>query len=444
MAAVAPAAPWALPEGFTALRRVPPRVALVHHWLVTPRGGERVLAQLGRIFPAAPIFTLFGDGRGMPAPIDRHEVRVSRLDPLRRWHDRLAPLYPAAVRSLDLRGFDLVLSSDAACVKGVRIDRDAVHLCYCYAPMRWAFDFPETYLRAQLPALLRPPARLALRALRSVDRSAALEVGAFATSSTAGRERIRRHYRRDATVLPPPVDLERFTQLAGPATDRGGDYLWVGQLVPYKRPDLAVEAFRGSGRRLLIAGDGPLRRSLERRAGSEVEFLGTVSDAEVARLYRTCRALIFPGEEDFGLVPLEAMACGMPVIALGAGGALETVRGLWLDETGRALATGDGTALADPTGIFVPRADAGVLAAALEVFEREAGRFTAWACVERAAQFGAARFREDVRQWIGFVTGWQPPSPASVPASGAGGRRAEARTSGDPLWRSADRLPESD
>lgn len=437
-----PAAPWALPEGFTALRRVPPRVALVHHWLVTPRGGERVLAELCRIFPEAPIFTLFGDGHGMPAPIDRHEVRASWLDPLRRWHDRLAPLYPAAVKSLDLRGFDLVVSSDAACVKGVRVDRDAVHLCYCYAPMRWAFDFPETYLRAQLPALLRPPARLALRALRSFDRSAALEVGALATSSAAVRERIRRHYRRDAAVLPPPVDLERFTPLADAATDRGTDYLWVGQLVPYKRPDLAVEAFSGSGRRLLIAGDGPLRRSLERRAGSEVRFLGTVSDAELVRLYRTCRALIFPGEEDFGLVPLEAMACGMPVIALGAGGALETVCGLWLDEAGRGLATQHGAALPDPTGIFLPRADAGLLVAALDVFEREAVRFTARACVERAAQFGTARFHEEICRWIGFVTGWQPPTPAGAPARGAGGGCGEARAGGAPLSSASARLPE--
>ena len=399
--------PWDLPEGFTALRRVPPRVALVHHWLVTRRGGERVLAELCRIFPDAPIFTLFGDGSAMPEPINQREVRTSVLNPLRRWHDRLAPLFPLGVRSLDLRGFDLVLSSDAACMKGVTVDRDAVHLCYCYAPMRWAFDFPETYLRAQLPALLRPPARLALRALRAFDRSAAIEVGAFATSSQAVRERIRRHYRRDAAVLPPPVDLDFFTPAPAPQSgqQRGAEYLWAGQLVPYKRPDLAVAAFSGSGRRLLVAGDGPLRPALERVAGPEVQFLGAVTDDELRRLYRTCRALIFPGEEDFGLVPLEAMACGLPVLALGAGGALETVRGLWLNEARAELEDG----LADPTGIFLPRAEVGLLRLALEVFEREADRFREQACIDCAAPFAAERFREQVRSWVGFVTGWQPP-----------------------------------
>lgn len=367
------------------------RVAIVHHWLVTWRGGERVLAEICRLFPGAPIHTLFGSPQLMPEPIASHPGRTSFLDAGRRFREWLLPLYPLGVRSLDLRDYDLVISSDASVAKGVRTRPDAIHLCYCHAPARYAWDFPEEYVRAQIPAPLRPLAYAGLAWIRHYDRRAASRVDAFATNSEAVASRIDRHYGREAAVVPPPVDLERFAP--DPATSREEFYLCAGQLVPYKCADLAVEACRRTGRRLVVVGEGPLESRLRAMAGDGIEFRGACPDAELRDLYQRCRALIFPGEEDFGIVPLEAMACGAPVVALGRGGALETVIG---SRAGEPPPLG-------ATGLFFDEPSVPSLCAALDAFESGEQPDPA-ATRRRALEFSPQVFRQAFAAWVNTHT----------------------------------------
>ncbi|MEO2167467.1 MAG: glycosyltransferase [bacterium] len=363
------------------------RVALVHHWLVTWRGGERVLAEMARLYPDAPVFTLFGSTEEMPPPLSSHSSHASILDPGRRFREALLPLYPLGVRSLDLRDYDLVLSSDASVVKGVRTRPDAIHLCYCHAPPRYAWDFSREYVEAQIPSMLRPLAYAGLRWIRHYDAKAAQAVDAFATNSDAVRMRIQRHYGREARVIAPPVELSRFTPAA--ETPREDFYLCVGQMVPYKRADIAVDACVASGRKLVVVGEGPMLEELRGRARGGVQVIGGQPDEVLVDLYRRCRALIFPGEEDFGIVPLEAMACGTPVVALGAGGALESVVGAPAGSPPPPAAT----------GCFFSELNAADLVAALDHFEARAPLDPADS-VARAQQFSPESFRESFLDWV--------------------------------------------
>lgn len=362
------------------------RVALVHHWLLTWRGGERVLAEIASLYPEAPIYTLFGSSSGMPAGLADHRSHASLLAGGARFREVLLPLYPLGVRTLDLRGYDLVISSDAAVVKGIRTDPGARHLCYCHAPPRYAWDFPQQYVEAQVPAPLRPLAHAGLRWIRWYDRRAAARVDAFATNSHAVEKRIRTHYDRSAMVIPPPAALDFFTP--EPGIPREDFYLFVGQLVPYKRADLAIEACRQTGRRLVVVGEGPLLEDLRGRAGDGVEVVGGQSPESLRDLYRRCRALVFPGEEDFGIVPLEAMACGAPVVALGRGGALETVVAATPEEPNNR-----------PTGLFFREASVASLRGALADFENGEA-FRPQDCVDRAAGFSPESFRRSFGRWV--------------------------------------------
>lgn len=367
------------------------RVALVHHWLVTWRGGERVFAEMARLYPDAPVFTLFGSTDKMPPPLSDHRSQASILDRGRRFREALLPLYPLGVRSLDLRDYDLILSSDASVVKGVRTRPDALHLCYCHAPPRYAWDFAREYVEAQIPLLLRPLAYAGLRWIRHYDARAAQGVDAFATNAEAVRARIRRHYGREARVIAPPVDLARFTPSA--AARREDFYLCVGQLVPYKRVDMAVDACVASGRKLVVVGEGPMLEELRGRARGGVHVIGAQPDEVLVDLYRRCRALIFPGEEDFGIVPLEAMACGAPVVALGAGGALETVVGVSAGNPPPPAAT----------GCFFHESNAAGLATALDHFEATA-TFDPADSVARAQHFSPESFRNSFLDWVATET----------------------------------------
>jgi glycosyltransferase involved in cell wall biosynthesis len=390
------------------------RVALVHHWLVTYRGGERVLAEIAGLFPEAPIFTLFFDPAAMPPALAQRDVRPSWLAPLRRHHQASLPLHPLGIASLDLRDYDLVLSSDAGCMKAVRTAPGAVHLCYCYTPMRWAWDERRLYVEAGVPRPLRPLAYAGLAALRAYDRAGARRVDAFATCSAAAAARLRRCYGRDASVVHPPVDLDTFTP--DPRLAREDFYLCVGELVPYKRLERAIEAFSGSGRRLLVVGDGPLRASLRARAGAGVELLGSLRTDELVSHYRRCRALIVPAEEDFGIATLEAQACGAPAIAFAEGGSRETLVGVGLDADSEPC---DAWPLA-PTGVLFTRGDARGLADAVGFFERERERFTAEACVAHARRFSAQAFR------AGFTRFVEASLARRAPAARAPGRGSAA------------------
>ena len=321
------------------------RVALVHHWLVTLRGGERVLEALAELFPDADIFTLVCDEARMAPVFSGHRIRTSPLQRLplaTRWYPHYLPLFPWATERLDLRGYPLVISSDAATMKGVRTDPGAVHICYCHTPMRYVWSGYETYLRAG--GFL---ARAALPALapwlRGWDYEAAQHVSHFVANSHTVAERIRHYYGRESTVIHPPVDTDYFQP--SPGGERDDSYLVVSQLVPYKRVDLAVEAFNRCGKQLLVIGEGSERRNLERRARANIRFLGAQPRNVLREAMQRTRALIFPGEEDFGIIMGEALACGTPVIAFRRGGASEIVTGgetgvLFEDQTADSLLDG--------------------------------------------------------------------------------------------------------
>lgn len=301
------------------------RIALVHDWLTGLRGGEKVLDRLVEIFPQATIFTLVYR-RGSTTPrIESRPIETAFIQKLpfaTRWYRWYLPLFPRAVESLDLSGFDLIFSSSHCAAKGVIPPQGSRHVCYCHTPMRYVWDRFEDYFGRGLKAKLvyGPFAR----SLRRWDRESSKRVDHFIANSTYVAERIRSYYGREADeVIAPPVDTDFYT----PGDDSPGSYfLIVSALVPYKRIDLAIDAFRRRPEELLVVGSGPSERKLKATAPANVRFLGWLPDEELRRLYRGCRASILPGVEDFGIVPVETLACGRPVVALGRGGALDTVK----------------------------------------------------------------------------------------------------------------------
>jgi glycosyltransferase involved in cell wall biosynthesis len=322
-----------------------PRIALVHDWLTGMRGGEKVLEVLCEIYPAASLFTLVHVPRSVSATIERLQPQTSALQWLpgiRRYYRHCLPLFPIAVEQFDLDGYDLVISTSHCAAKAVVKTGRALHLCYCFTPMRYAWDQFDAYFGPDRVGpvagwLLRP----VLAGLARWDAATAGRVDRFVAISQHVAGRIRRYYNRDAVVVYPPVDTA-FYHPDGTAPD--SSMLIVSALVPYKRIDLAVEASRQAHVRLRVVGEGPERERLERMAGPNVEFLGALSDEEIRALYRRAAAVVLPGEEDFGIVPLEAQACGRPVVALARGGALETVvNGV----TGILVADSSAAALAD-------------------------------------------------------------------------------------------------
>ncbi|MFO0687676.1 MAG: glycosyltransferase [Myxococcota bacterium] len=365
------------------------RIALVHDWLTGYRGGERVLEHLARRHPEADLFTLFHAPGRVPAVIEQRRIRTSPLDRLpfaHRHYRKLLPLMPWAIRRFDLRGYDLVLSTSHAFAKSVAVPAGIPHLDYCFTPMRYVWDAQAEYLG---DGLRRTLARPLVSALRRFDRacSGPESVSRFVAISREVASRIERHYGRRAHVVAPPVDVAWIEPASGPPDDF---FLLVAGFVPYKREDLAIECFRRSGRRLVVVGDGPGRRRLERSAPPNVEFVGRVDDAALAELYRRCRALIYPQREDFGLVPVEAQAAGRPVIAFGAGGVLDSVRPLPRDRESDASARFDDPAPA--TGIFFDRQTPEALEAAIARFEKAELQFEPTAQRAWAEQFSPARF----------------------------------------------------
>lgn len=306
--------------------RTAPRVALIHYWLVGMRGGEKVLESLCRMFPQADIFThVYRPGSVGPV-IGAHRIsqtRVGRMPFAPRLYQKYLPFMPRALEEVDLTGYDLVISSEAGPAKGVIAPPDAPHLCYCHSPMRYLWDQYHGY-RAEAGRLTRALMPYMAHRLRQWDVSSAARVDGFAANSSHVAARIAKYWRREADVVFPPVAVGDFAP--APRDELGEYYLWAGELAPYKRPDLAVEAFTRMGKKLLVIG-GPDKsaRKLKARAGENVHFLGKVPFDVLRGHMARAKALVFPGEEDFGIVPVEVMASGRPVIAYGRGGALDTV-----------------------------------------------------------------------------------------------------------------------
>ena len=301
------------------------KIALVHDWLTGMRGGEKVLEVLCELYPHAPLFTLVHNPGTVSSTIESHKIRTSFIDHLplksKRYRNYL-PLFPAAIESFDFSEFDLILSTSHAVAKGARPASGSIHICYCHTPMRYVWELYDQYFGPGRAGLLtRAAMSYVAPRLRAWDVASSSRVNAFAANSKNVAERINRYYKRSAEVIYPPVSIEQFSV----SEKDDGYYLIVSALVPYKRVDLAIDAFKHSGERLVVAGTGPELNRLKSVASRNVEFLGWQSDSELAKLYSGCKALIFPGIEDFGIVPLEAMASGKPVVAFGRGGALETV-----------------------------------------------------------------------------------------------------------------------
>lgn len=359
------------------------RVALVHDWLVTWRGGEKVLAALAELYPQAPIYTLFHDAAAMPPSLEEHPIVSSFLDRFpgaRSRHRQFLPLMPAAIRSLELGPVDFVISSSHCVAKGVRIPEGARHLSYVHAPLRYMWDRFDDYFG---PGKASPLVRLSARALRPAfqawDVATAASVDRFVANSAHVAAQIAERYQRFATVLHPPVELERFTGSSLDASGKGGYFLCLGALAPYKRIDLAIDAFRKLGWPLWIGGSGQSEAWL-RSLPSNVKVLGQVSDAELPALYANARALVFPGLEDFGITPLEAQACGRPVIAYRGGGALETVT--------------------DRTGLFFGEQTVDSLLGALEAFETFEATFVPAQARAQAQRFTKQAFQAGIQREV--------------------------------------------
>jgi glycosyltransferase involved in cell wall biosynthesis len=299
------------------------KVAIVHYWLVTMRGGEKVVEELCKLFPEADIFTLVCDREKLSPLLQSKTIHTSflqRIPGARKHYQKLLPLMPFALEELDLQSYDLVISSESGPAKGIVARPDALHVCYCHSPMRYIWDHYHIY-RRDLGLIGRAMMTITAPPLRAWDVTTAARVDAFVANSAHVARRIRRVYNRDATVIHPPVAVDDFQATA----DLGDFYLCAGQLVTYKRVDLAVRAFTRMGKRLVVVGEGTQMAELKKVAGPSVELVGYQPFPVLRDYLARCRALVFPGEEDFGILPVEAMASGRPVIAFGSGGARETV-----------------------------------------------------------------------------------------------------------------------
>lgn len=381
------------------------KVALVHDWLTGMRGGERVLEVLADIYPDAPLYTLVHHPGAVSAKIEARQIHTSFVQrlPARDAYRWYLPLFPAAVRTLDVKGYDLVVSSSHCAVKAVVPGPGAVHVCYCHTPMRYAWDQFDAYFSAGRNGRVRFALIRAVMAwLRHWDRATVHRVHAFAANSGYVASRIHRYYGRDATVIPPPVDTGRFT----PSGRRPEDfYLVVSALSPYKRIDAAIRAFDRSPYRLVVVGWGPEEQRLREMAGPRVTVAGKVDDPTLEDLYRRCRGLILPGIEDAGIAPLEAMACGRPALVLAEGGAPEAV-------------------IHGETGVHIAATDPGAIQDAVDTAETlsfNSGRIRAHAERYSIPAF-ERRFREFAERALASGAGARSSSAGETPAPGRGTR----------------------
>jgi len=364
------------------------KVAIVHDWLVTYAGAERVLEQLLLLYPEADLYSLIDfvpeNERAFLQGRRPHTSFLQRVPGARRKYRNYLALMPMAIEQFDLSAYDLVISSSYAVAKGVLTGPEQLHVCFCHSPLRYAWDLQHQYLReTNLQSGLRSAlARYLLHRIRLWDLRTANGVDRFIAISAFIARRIWKVYRRESVVIYPPVDVETFT----PGGEKADFYVTASRLVPYKRIDLIVDAFaKMPDRRLVVIGDGPDAAKLRGRLTPNIQFLGYQPLPALREHLRQARAFVFAAEEDFGIAPLEAQACGTPVVAFGRGGARESVRGL--DQ-------------ADPTGVFFFEQTVAALRSAVDRFEHAAGQLTPEACRANAVRFEAPRFRRQFRTYV--------------------------------------------
>ncbi len=391
------------------------RVAIVHYWLLKRAGGERVLEALCELFPQADLFTLIASEE-MVSHFAPHRVTTSFLQHIpgsHRFHRHMLPLCPLALEQLDLRGYDLLISSESGPAKGVITSTDTLHICYCHSPMRYIWDMYHNYTQGkEMSRFTKLAFKMVAHYIRMWDLASAARVDHFVASSKNGAARIRKHYRREAEVIHVPVDVS-----AGYLADSTDEYyLVVGRLVDYKRADLAVQACRRLGRKLHVVGSGPQYNHLKELAGANVKLLGELTDAEKNEQYAHCRALLFPGEEDIGIVPIEAEAFGRPVIAFGKGGVRETVI---------ALNPDNAVPPERATGVFFMEQSVEALVDAIVTFEEAEPRFSAGFIQSYSRQFDKGHFlrklghfvAEKLEGFCGSRPQWQVQAPTPTGGS---------------------------
>jgi glycosyltransferase involved in cell wall biosynthesis len=356
-----------------------PRIAIVHYWLLVAGGGEQVLRTILELFPGADVFTLLKDDRFTRSFLPNVSVKSSFLQKIPfayKHHTKLLTLMPAALETLDVRGYDLIISSEAGPAKGILPDLGSTHVCYCHSPMRYLWDQFEDY-RSSTSTLSKIIFSAALPKLRTWDFVTASRVDRFAANSRHVQARIKQYWRRQSDLIFPPVQIAQFR----PNKDRSDYYLMSGRHVPYKRFDIAIEACKRLGRRLIITGRGRETQRLKRMAGPSIEFVDQCSRDELARYYENARAFLMPAEEDFGIAPVEAMAAGCPVIAFGRGGALDTV-------------------VPNVSGVLFNEQNTEGLVDAIITFESRQSDFDASIIAEHAQQFDEVQFKKKFSEFV--------------------------------------------
>jgi len=358
------------------------KVALVHDWLTGMRGGEKCLEVLCELFPDADLYTLLHQKGKLSQNIESRSIRTSFVQHLPfglKKYRHYLPLFPLAIEQFDLSAYDLIVSSSHCVAKGVRLNNSTYHISYVHTPMRYVWDQFNTYFRQPRTSWpVRIGAELMRPYLQRWDRNTAKRVDTFLCNSNNIRKKILEYYGRESQVIYPPVDLSQFK----PGDTKADYYLMVGAFAPNKRVDLAVHAFNKLKLPLKISGSGQDEEYCRSIAGETIEFLGTLSNEKLLELYQQARALVFPGEDDFGITPLEAQACGTPVIAFAAGGVLETVT--------------------DQTGLFFKEQNVEALVKAVEIMERKWEVFVPEKFQEQLSRFGRGHFKEQMAHAIEF------------------------------------------
>ncbi len=372
------------------------RVAVIHDWLTQMGGAERVLERILGLYPQADLYTVVdflpkSQRSWLQGRIPKTSF-IQTLPGARKHYRRYLPLMPIAIKRWNLSGYDLVISSSHAVAKGVTTQKQQPHICYIHSPMRYAWDLREQYLNdAGMTGLKSLPFRCVLNCLQNWDRKNSVNVDGFISNSHFVADRVKRHYDRTALVVPPPVELERFTV----SHEHDGFYLCVSRLVPYKKIGLIAEAFsKLKNKKLVIIGDGPEMPKIKVKASANIELLGRQPDTVVHDYLERCQAFVFAGIEDFGIAPLEAQACGKPVIALSQGGCLETLRG---HDT------------PSPSAVFFRNQTVTDICNAVEYFERHADTFSPEDCRANAERFSPVHFDQKFLAAVKQLTGGKTP-----------------------------------